>query len=196
MSGATSPAAWVQTNNLSGGIKMSKYKPGNFIQIDRSLFKIPKFNSLASSTKWLYICLSELEHRYTSKEKKDFYQSDQAISDMSGIPLRSFKRCKKELVEKGFILLTKKKTPRGDFISSYILSEKIHFDDYKEYLNGDHWKGVAKKKRKSSDNRCEKCGAKGKISVHHKNYKNLHHESMKDLLSLCDSCHKKIHGIN
>mgnify|MGYP001270228118 CR=1 FL=1 len=176
---------------------MSKYKADNFIQVDRSLFKIPKFMALTTQAKWLYICLVELEHKYTPGEKREetFFHSDKSISEMSGIPLRSFKRRKKELIEAGFVLVDKILSPGGQSITRYAIAEKIHFDDYREYLTGDHWKKRAAMKRKSVGNRCEKCGKAGLLHVHHKNYESLHHESMKDLSALCEDCHKALHGI-
>ena len=40
---------------------------------------------------------------------------------------------------------------------------------------------------------CEKCGKKKRLTVHHKNYKNLYKEERKDVSILCWKCHKGLH---
>ena len=40
--------------------------------------------------------------------------------------------------------------------------------------------------------KCRKCGKPGYI-VHHKTYKRVGHEWMRDLITLCPACHKGVH---
>lgn len=42
---------------------------------------------------------------------------------------------------------------------------------------------------------CFRCGSRERLNVHHKNYKNLGNETDKDLVVLCENCHKKLHQI-
>lgn len=47
---------------------MPKYKNGNFVQINRDIFN----ENYHHKTVYIYVILSELEHRYTG-EKEDFF---------------------------------------------------------------------------------------------------------------------------
>ena len=67
--------------------------------------------------------------------------------------------------------------------------------NYMSYLNQPHWKKTARRRRKLSGNRCDKCGANGCIlEVHHLTYKRLGRERMSDLMTLCSECHDKVHN--
>lgn len=65
---------------------------------------------------------------------------------------------------------------------------------YKDYLKSDDWAQIRIEiitKRK----RCERCGSKNKLQIHHKHYKNIFHEEPEDLELLCNNCHQKEHSI-
>jgi hypothetical protein len=69
---------------------------------------------------------------------------------------------------------------------------------YKLYLQTDHW--IKTRKRKLLLNPvCEFCREKKASQVHHLRYNDddgktiLYKEHMKDLMSVCSSCHSKIH---
>jgi hypothetical protein len=69
----------------------------------------------------------------------------------------------------------------------------LGFKSYKEYLESDLWKS----KRDLMINlrkKCEKCGFKNNLCVHHKTYFNVGNEDMDDLLVLCYDCHKEEHN--
>lgn len=68
--------------------------------------------------------------------------------------------------------------------------------NYKEYLKSKHWAKVRKLAIKRSGNKCQLCSSKGKLNVHHNNYKNLGKELPTDLIVLCETCHKKFHNKN
>ncbi len=55
---------------------MPKYKNGNFVQINRDIFK----EDYHHNTIYIYVVLSELEHRYTG-ERDDFFF--RALSDLA-----------------------------------------------------------------------------------------------------------------
>lgn len=55
---------------------MSKYKDGNFVQINRDIFK----TDFHHSTILIYVVLSELEHRFTGKKEDFFFRS---LSDLA-----------------------------------------------------------------------------------------------------------------
>jgi 5-methylcytosine-specific restriction endonuclease McrA len=64
------------------------------------------------------------------------------------------------------------------------------------YLQHPHW--IAKR-REALDHygeRCQRCGRKGGfLQVHHKHYRTMFREAMKDLEVLCRGCHKDEHGL-
>ena len=68
------------------------------------------------------------------------------------------------------------------------------FESYSEYLLSDWWIDkrqaifVVKKKR------CQLCGSKKKVSIHHKTYEHLGNEPLKDLMILCGVCHEHEHN--
>jgi predicted HNH restriction endonuclease len=70
---------------------------------------------------------------------------------------------------------------------------------YSDYLKTGHWLAIKKKKLRQTRFMCEECGGKERLQVHHKRYKNnkgksiLYNERMRDLIVLCENCHKRIH---
>lgn len=65
--------------------------------------------------------------------------------------------------------------------------------EYKEYLNGEHWKDIRLKALDRAGNRCQLCCNTDNLNVHHNTYKNIGHEDLKDLVVLCRECHSKFH---
>jgi 5-methylcytosine-specific restriction endonuclease McrA len=64
---------------------------------------------------------------------------------------------------------------------------------YREgYLKSEHWQEVRKEKLKQAGYKCERCGAKESLDIHHLHYRTLGHERMSDLQALCRSCHQKV----
>lgn len=62
---------------------------------------------------------------------------------------------------------------------------------YQEYLKSAHWQEIRKEKLKEAGYKCEKCGAKESLDIHHLTYARLGHERMSDLQALCRPCHRK-----
>lgn len=65
---------------------------------------------------------------------------------------------------------------------------------YTQYLSSKKWK----QKRNEVINlqkSCQSCGSKENLQVHHKTYRNIGNELPEDLLLLCNSCHRKEHGL-
>lgn len=67
--------------------------------------------------------------------------------------------------------------------------------DYKDYLQTKEWKEKSKAIRQFYGNRCALCNSSKNLNVHHRTYKNRGNELPEDLILLCNSCHKKFHGI-
>lgn len=65
---------------------------------------------------------------------------------------------------------------------------------YNEYLKSAHW--IAFRRRvKKTRNKCEKCGSKKRLNVHHLHYETLWNETEADVLVLCRVCHEIAHNI-
>jgi 5-methylcytosine-specific restriction endonuclease McrA len=61
--------------------------------------------------------------------------------------------------------------------------------DYKEYLQSDHWQKTRKATLADRKYKCEQCGRRGLLHVHHLTYANLWAERPEDLQVLCEQCH-------
>ena len=72
--------------------------------------------------------------------------------------------------------------------------------DYKtEFLYSPYWRWVRHQKLICFGNKCELCGNRKKLHIHHRKYDNhgLEHKweiMYKDLMIACECCHNKIHG--
>ena len=60
------------------------------------------------------------------------------------------------------------------------------------YLSCAHWKEVRIRKIIATGEKCELCGSKNRLHVHHLRYDRLFHEEPEDLQVLCVTCHAKV----
>lgn len=68
---------------------------------------------------------------------------------------------------------------------------------YDEYLKTLHWQYTRKAALKRAHYMCEECLISNvKLEVHHRSYRRKGREKRNDLMVLCDTCHKRIHGID
>lgn len=66
---------------------------------------------------------------------------------------------------------------------------------YRDYLKTDHWQKIRQAKiLKKRGNICRLCAKKSAIDVHHRTYKKIGAERLKDLAPICRSCHTLIHS--
>lgn len=65
-------------------------------------------------------------------------------------------------------------------------------EEYQKYLKTEHWKNLSLWRKYAVDYRCEKCGRKKELNVHHLNYDHLYSEMFSDLIVVCKSCHTNI----
>ena len=73
-------------------------------------------------------------------------------------------------------------------------------DQYKEYLKSPEWRAKAAQRMSIDGFRCQCCNSTGTaqnpLQCHHITYRNLQNEDvMRDLVTLCKSCHKGVHRI-
>ena len=57
------------------------------------------------------------------------------------------------------------------------------------------WAALRAAVRKRCSNVCERCHQRPMAHTHHLHYRTLYHESLDDLMGLCDPCHAYVHGL-
>jgi 5-methylcytosine-specific restriction endonuclease McrA len=65
---------------------------------------------------------------------------------------------------------------------------------YNTYLNSPQWRRKRQKVLARDLYQCRQCGSRKRLHVHHLTYKNLYHEPLHDLITLCAKYHKKVHA--
>ena len=100
-----------------------KYKSGNYIQLSRSIFS-EEYRRLSDSAKWLFVYLSELEHRYTNTEKNWFYVTDAQLAEDLNWSVRKVQRIKQELLHTDLLKIYKTHSKTSTMhISAYEIKE-------------------------------------------------------------------------
>ena len=79
-----------------------KYNNTFYLQLSREIFT-DKYKNLSNNAKWLFVVLNELEQRYTGKDDKFFYRSNQELANDCNFSLSTLKRAKAELMETDLI---------------------------------------------------------------------------------------------
>lgn len=65
---------------------------------------------------------------------------------------------------------------------------------YKRYIRSPAWEKRKAVRMEIDGYRCVMCGETTALQVHHVSYRNLGHEDiLRDLCTVCDACHVKIH---
>lgn len=69
--------------------------------------------------------------------------------------------------------------------------------EYQEFLETDYWKNVRETKISMSGYKCQLCGSKSNLNVHHNSYEHhgQEHKHLEDLVVLCRECHEVFHKI-
>ena len=67
-------------------------------------------------------------------------------------------------------------------------------EEYRIYLQSDHWKKLRQLKLEQSGRQCKICESKENIDVHHLQYHNIYDVCLGDLQVLCRFCHKLCHS--
>lgn len=69
-------------------------------------------------------------------------------------------------------------------------------EQYTEYIHSAEWKAKRRKRLEMDNHICQRCHCPDGNVVHHRTYKNIGHEGMEDLVTLCSWCHKRVHGLD
>jgi 5-methylcytosine-specific restriction endonuclease McrA len=67
---------------------------------------------------------------------------------------------------------------------------------HKAVLESPRWRNMRRLVMERAGGICEACRLHDARHVHHKTYKRLGKERLKDLLAVCPACHMEIHGID
>lgn len=75
------------------------------------------------------------------------------------------------------------------------VSRMVRKSLYYRYLRSNRWRKKRQKVLERDGHMCQNCGCDVSqfADVHHKTYKRLYRERLSDLITLCRSCHNKIH---
>jgi hypothetical protein len=68
---------------------------------------------------------------------------------------------------------------------------------YQEFLNSKYWGDVRQKVLKRDNFQCVVCHTKKNLRIHHMEYRHhgYEHRFLNDLTTVCNDCHKIVHGI-
>jgi hypothetical protein len=72
------------------------------------------------------------------------------------------------------------------------LVQPFGFKSYGHYLQSEQWKNFSRWTKKG---RCQCCGTKTRLQLHHKTYANICRELPDDVVTLCDICHEQTHEL-
>lgn len=66
-------------------------------------------------------------------------------------------------------------------------------EDYHRYIKSPQWKAKCARYWALNGKKCQACGSRKNLHVHHNTYDRFKREIMADLTGVCHECHRKIH---
>ena len=87
----------------------------------------------------------------------------------------------------------------ADVTSSDVVFGSLYRDQYQQYLKTSAWADLKHQTKERDNYTCQSCKIRfdspvmPMIEVHHKNYDNVYHELLSDLITLCRECHQLEH---
>ena len=69
-----------------------------------------------------------------------------------------------------------------------------HTERYRAVMGSGGWRRRRAAAIRRAGRRCQRCGARGPLDVHHLTYRTLGRERPGDLLAVCERCHGVLHG--
>jgi len=66
---------------------------------------------------------------------------------------------------------------------------------YRQYLASPAWQARRIKRMSMDGGRCQGCGRRDDLHVHHRTYVRFGNEPLDDLITVCDLCHSLVHQI-
>jgi len=64
--------------------------------------------------------------------------------------------------------------------------------NYHEYIKSSEWRQIRQRRLQFDLFKCRTCENEKRLEVHHVHYRNLGHENIEDLITLCKNCHYAI----
>lgn len=74
-----------------------------------------------------------------------------------------------------------------------IKAKAAGYASYTAYLRSPAWLALREEVLKRDRYRCRRCRSRSFLSVHHRHYEHLGNERLRDLETLCRSCHRTTH---
>jgi predicted HNH restriction endonuclease len=68
--------------------------------------------------------------------------------------------------------------------------------NYITYIKSPKWKLVCKRYWATYGKKCQACGVRNNLHVHHKTYERFGREVLTDLCGLCHDCHRSVHQMH
>src|SRR5882757_1588820 len=68
--------------------------------------------------------------------------------------------------------------------------------EYKTYIRSPRWKAVCGRYWALYGRKCQACGSRKQLHVHHNTYDRFGREIMSDLTGVCQPCHRLIHQMH
>jgi 5-methylcytosine-specific restriction endonuclease McrA len=84
--------------------------------------------------------------------------------------------------------------PSGDFEATTRRPHELKAVPYDAYLRSPEWQRKRRHALERADHRCEACGNREQLDVHHMTYENRGQELPSDLVVFCRSCHDQWHA--
>lgn len=82
---------------------------------------------------------------------------------------------------------------RNTYAEKTEAKNRAFWEYYEKYINSEEWHMKRRLVLQRAGNKCEGCGLRQAVHVHHREYRNLGDEFLFELVALCQSCHQRIH---
>lgn len=158
---------------------------------ENSFVQVPTYilfnQNLSIDAKIIYMAL-----KWHCFGKQSCYPSIDILREECNMSIHKTKHGLKELYVKKIINKQRRGLGKTNIYYLYDNTE----NDYHEYLISPHWLKFKKEVLKHYGKKCSRCGDTKKLNVHHLNYECLGKETFNDVVVLCQSCHRKEHGLS
>lgn len=139
-----------------------------------------------------YYCRSCKSKAKIQKKNEKFYtQMELTTRQYITTFLNPYKSWNKDTTISRKISVLKYMNVNHDEVKKYILSM-----NYSDFLQTPYWTAISEHIRICAQYKCQECGSKENLNIHHKTYENhgdeIHH--LEDLVCLCQKCHEKHHA--
>lgn len=106
-----------------------------------------------------------------------------------------FSACVKVLRNRGYVIEVEKLEDGTSMhtLTDYVPTVEVTDDWKRDYYASQHWAEKRLERIRFDEFRCCHCRSTDALQVHHWRY-DLFNEAIEDLVTLCDTCHERIHG--